>query len=132
AVTAWGGGGTLGVDGGEPTPAEDRGGEVGARPLHEEAFVALGAVDLQRLDIDKTHELAGPEHAVRRNHEIVLELGTNDDDGVEAAAAVNIDRRVPRILDQRIAGAAVHRCALPHLALRAPKPTRPNADALVA
>ena len=54
----------------------------------------------------KLTKQAGAEDAGRRDHEVVVELGADDDDRVEAVAAVDVDRRVDRVLDQVGAAAA--------------------------
>src|SRR5262249_14326868 len=99
--------------------ADDGGGEVRACALHEEAIVALGAVDLERFDVDEVHEQAGAEYAVSRYDEVVVELGADDDDVVEAVAAVDIDRRIDGVLDEVGARAAAYVGARALVVLRA-------------
>ena len=58
------------------------------------------AIHAQRLDVDEADRQAGAEHAVLGDHEVVAELGADDDHGVEAVAAVDVDRRIDGVLHQ--------------------------------
>ncbi len=86
------------VEGVAAEPAEDLGDELLARALDEEPVVALGAVDAQQLDVDEVDVEAGAEHAVLGDHEVVAELGADHDDRVEPVTAVDVHRRVHRVL----------------------------------
>ena len=43
---------------------------------------------------------SGPEDAVLGNHKVVTEFSPDRDDRIEAVAAVDIDRRVDRVLNE--------------------------------
>ena len=72
----------------------------------DEAVVALLAVDLEDLDRRHPDEQAGAVDAVAGDDEGVAELGADHDDGVDAGAAVDVDRGVVRVLDEVVAEAA--------------------------
>ena len=80
--------------------AVDLGRPVRVRAEDEEAVVARASIDNQALDVDEVHVQARAEHAVGRDHEVVVELSADDDYGVEAVATVDVHRRVDRVLDQ--------------------------------
>ena len=64
-----------------------------------ERVVALEAVDLEQLDVRVGHREAGAVDRLRRDDEVVGELGAEDDDLVDAGAAVDRDGRVDVVLD---------------------------------
>ena len=74
----------------EPRPPSISVVQVGLVPEHEEPVVARAAVDDERLDVDEVDVEAGAEDAVRGDDEVVVELGADHDDGVEAVAAVDV------------------------------------------
>ena len=80
--------------------AVDLGREVRARAEHEEAVVAFAAVDDELLDVHEVDVETCAEDTVRRDHEVVVELGADHDHGVEAVAAVDVHRCVDRVLDR--------------------------------
>jgi len=113
--------------------ASDHGGRpVGAGAEDEEAVVAGAAVGLHRLDVDEVDVQARPEDAGGREHEVVVELGSDDDHGVEAVAAVDVHRRVDGVLDQVGAGATAKVGQGPVVLLRAGQRERLDEEAVVA
>src|SRR5207245_1994722 len=64
--------------------AGDSGGPVGVRTEDEEAIVARAPVDLHRFDVHEVDVQPRPENTVRRDNEVVVELGADDDHRVEA------------------------------------------------
>ena len=91
--------------GAEAARNHDRG--TGGGAVDEEAVVAFGRVDLDLLDVDEVHQAAGAEHTVGGDDVVVAELGADDLERVEAAAAVDVDRGPDHVLDQ--VGAATGR-----------------------
>ena len=79
--------------------ADNGGDDVAVGAQDGEVVVALQAVDFDRLDVLVADVQPGAEHALVGDHEVVGELGADDDHLVEAGAAVEIDRRVDVVLD---------------------------------
>ena len=74
--------------------------------LVELTVVTLGAVHLQDFDVGEADGKAGAEHAVLRNHNIVAEFGTNDDDRIRSFPSIDVYFCVDRVLDEVFAAAA--------------------------
>ena len=89
----------------EPEAADDPVGHpVGGR-LDEELVVAFQAVHLHHFDGGVLDVQAGAEDALVRDGEVVRELGAQDDQLVEAGAAVHVDGGVDVVLDLVLAAA---------------------------
>ena len=108
----------VGLDGGRVAGDVDRVGAEAAEQAdrtpargaeHEEAVVARHAVDLDGLDLDVGDEAAGAVEAVGGDDELVVALGAEQHDAVEAVAAVDRHRRVDDVLDEVAALAGVDR-----------------------
>ena len=78
-----------------------------AGALHVEGVVAGAAVDDDLLDPRERDVQARAEDAAVGDHERVAEVGSDDDDRVEAVAAVDPHRRVDGVVDEVGSGAAV-------------------------
>ena len=100
--------------------------------LHEEAVVALGAVDPQRLNIGEVDRESGSEYAFVGNDEIIAKLGAGNNERVEAVPAVDIDRGIDRVLHQVGTRAAGNVGALPLWFLRTHQSEGPDLEAVVA
>src|SRR5262249_35021004 len=85
--------------------ADDPGGDAERRADHEELVVALQAVDLDHLDVVVADVDPAAEDALLGDDEVVGELGAEYDHLVEAAAAVDRDRRVDVVLHLVVAAA---------------------------
>ena len=66
----------------------------------KEPVVTLGAVNFHGFHTGEENIQSGTENAVFSDHKVVVEFGTNHDDGIEAVAAVDVHRCVHRILDE--------------------------------
>ena len=83
--------------------AHDRRDEPLSRALDEEVVVALEAVDLDRFDTGEPDVEPGPEHALVRDDEVVVQLRAQHHHLVEARSAVDVHRRVDVVLDRVLA-----------------------------
>jgi hypothetical protein len=106
--------------------------DPGARAEDEEAVVAGVAVHLDRFDADERDVQPGAEDPALGDDEVVVELRADDDDRVEAVAAVDVDGRVDRMLDEVGAGVAGHVGALAQILLRATSAEARIREAVVA
>ena len=95
------------VEGVAPQAAVDRRRQIRTRRQHDEAVVALQAVDLELLDAEELDEQPRAEDAVVRDDEGVAELRPDDHDLVQAGPAVDAHRGVLGVLDEVRAQAAL-------------------------
>src|SRR5262249_53664140 len=76
---------------------------AGRRAQHVDRVVAFERIDLQHLDVLVGDGQPGAKDAVVGDDDVVGEFGAEDDQLVEAAAAVYRDRRVDVVLDLVVA-----------------------------
>ena len=86
-------------------PADDAVGDAELGGQDEELVVALEPVHLDDLDVVVADVEAGAEDALDADHDVVRELGAEDDELVEAGAAVDRDGRVDVVRDLVLAAA---------------------------
>src|SRR5262249_11805659 len=85
--------------------ADDPRGHAGLRAQHVDDVVAFQGVDLQHLDVRVSDGQAGAEDPLGGDDDVVGDLGAQDDELVEAGAAVHRDGRVDIVLDLVVARA---------------------------
>ena len=89
-------------------PADQRGDHILACAEDKECVVAFETVDFDRLfDAVDTDIQPGAEHAVFRDHEIIIGFRADHSDRIKACAAIDAERRVDVVVDRIIAGAGV-------------------------
>jgi hypothetical protein len=113
-------------------PAGDIRNQPGSRAADEEAVIALGAIEIHGLDTGEENVQPRAEDTVLRHHEVVAELGADDDDGIEAVAAVDVHRRVHCVLNEVRARVSAHVRALAQIFLRAEECERTDQKDIVA
>jgi len=122
---------TIGEEGIAAKAACDLCKNAGVSAGDKEAVVTGIPVDLHRFHSHEADVKACPENTIFCDDEVVIELGTNHDDRVEAVATIDVHGGVHRVLNQVGTGTTGHIGALSQILLRAHQSESSHQEAVV-